>query len=204
RTNYGDHTKVGVIAPYRVQVNRLQFQFKNDGLEIEADTIHKFQGREKDVIIFNTVKDEVTSFMDNPNLINVAVSRAVKEFIVVKSASMKAPHGTNIGDLIRYIDYTTNPEDTLIHGKINSVFDLLYKEYKIMLITFLSSRKNKMGSPAEIIIDQLLTEKILTDEPEFASINVIREYPLRDLVHDLDSLTEDQIRFVNNNSRVDF
>jgi superfamily I DNA and/or RNA helicase len=37
----------------------------------EADTIHKFQGREKDVIIFNTVKNSIESFIDNPNLIKL-------------------------------------------------------------------------------------------------------------------------------------
>lgn len=103
RTNYfADCTQVGVIAPYRKHADMLQEQLP-DGTE--ADTIHKFQGREKDVIIFNTVKNRIGAFIDNPNLINVAVSRAVKEFIVVKPASMEFPHGTNIGDLIRYMCY---------------------------------------------------------------------------------------------------
>ncbi len=127
RENYSeDYTKVGVVAPYRKHADMLQKQLPNGA---EADTIHKFQGREKDVIIFNTVSNEIIPFIDNPNLINVAVSRAVKEFIVVKPASMELPHGTNIGDMIRYICYTTDPNETIVKGKICSVFDLLYKEY---------------------------------------------------------------------------
>ncbi|RZK64480.1 MAG: hypothetical protein EOO92_27455, partial [Pedobacter sp.] len=117
RENYAaDFTKVGVIAPYRKHADMLQKQLP-DGAE--ADTIHKFQGREKDVIIFNTVKNNIGAFIDNPNLINVAVSRAVKEFIVVKPASMELPHGTNIGDMIRYICYTTDPKETIIKGLYN-------------------------------------------------------------------------------------
>src|SRR5690606_19122865 len=121
-----EYKKVGVVAPYRNHATQLKAQLPSG---VEADTIHKFQGREKDVIIFNTVKNEIEPFIDNPNLINVAVSRAVKEFIIVKPAAMKLPHGTNIGDMIRYICYTTDPNETIIQGSICSVFDLLYKEY---------------------------------------------------------------------------
>lgn len=201
RENYSaDYTKVGVIAPYRSHADMLQKQLP-DG--VEADTIHKFQGREKDVIIFNTVKKQIGEFIDNPNLINVAVSRAVKEFIVVKPKSMELPHGTNIGDMIRYICYTTDPNETIVKGAICSVFDLLYKEYNKVFILFLSSNRKIEGSAAEIIMHKLLSDKILT-QPQFSSIDMVREYRLRDLVRDLEPFTEDEIEFVKNNSRIDF
>lgn len=202
RENYSaDYTKVGVIAPYRNHVDMLQKQLPNGA---EADTIHKFQGREKEVIIFNTVKNKIGEFIDNPNLINVAVSRAVKEFIVVKPASMELPHGTNIGDMIRYICYTTDPKETIVKGNICSVFDLLYKEYNKVFISFLSSNKNLKGSAAEIIIHKLLSEKILLNNVQYSSIDMVREYRLRDLVRDFESFSEDEIQFIKNNSRIDF
>ncbi len=179
----------------------LQKQLPNG---VEADTIHKFQGREKDVIIFNTVRNKIGEFIDNPNLINVAVSRAVKEFIVVKSASMELPHGTNIGDLIRYICYTTNPNETIIKGSICSVFDLLYKEYNKTFASFILSNSSINGSAAEIIISHLLNEKILLSNTQFASIDVVREYRLRDLIGDFQPFAEDEIQFIKNNSRLDF
>ncbi|MDR3061405.1 MAG: AAA family ATPase [Dysgonamonadaceae bacterium] len=201
RENYfADYTKVGVIAPYRNHANILQKQLPNGA---EADTIHKFQGREKDVIIFNTVKDKIESFIDNPNLINVAVSRAVKEFIVVKPESMELPHGTNIGDMIRYICYTTDPNETIVKGSIRSVFDLLYKEYNKVLTSFLSSNKNVKGSAAEIIIHERL-RNILLNNVQFSSIDMVREYRLRDLIRDFQPFSEDEIRFISNNSRIDF
>ena len=48
---------VGIISPYRLQTNELQkvIGFRN----IEADTVHKYQGREKDVIILTTVDNEI-------------------------------------------------------------------------------------------------------------------------------------------------
>lgn len=201
RQNYSvDYTKVGVIAPYRNHADMLQKQLP-DGAE--ADTIHKFQGREKDVIIFNTVRNSIEPFIDNPNLINVAVSRAVKEFIVVKPASMELPHGTNIGDMIRYICYTTDPKETIIKGGICSVFDLLYKEYNKVFISFLSSNRKIKGSAAEIIMYKLLSDKIL-NQPQFSSIDMVREYKLRDLIRNFAPFSEDEIQFIRNNSRLDF
>lgn len=202
RKNYSaDYTKVGVIAPYRKHADMLKKQLP-DG--VEADTIHKFQGREKDVIIFNTVRNKVESFIDDPNLINVAVSRAVKEFIVVKPASMELPHGTNIGDMIRYICYTTDPNETIVKGSISSVFDLLYKEYNKVFVSFLSSNKSIKGSAAEIIVQKTLNENILLNNAQFSSIDFVREYKLADLVRDLQPFSTDEIRFIRSNSRIDF
>jgi len=202
RQNYSaDYTKVGVIAPYRNHADMLQKQLPKG---TEADTIHKFQGREKDVIIFNTVRNTIEPFIDNPNLINVAVSRAVKEFIVVKPASMELPHGTNIGDMIRYICYITDPNETIIKGSICSVFDLLYKEYNKAFISFLSSNNDIKGSAAEIIIHKLLSDNILLNNPRFSSIDMVREYRLRDLVRNFQSFSEDEVQFIKNNSRIDF
>ena len=61
---------IGVISPYREQSKR----FKNESFI--ADTVHRFQGRENDVIIFYPVRNRATAFNDNPHLINVAVSCA--------------------------------------------------------------------------------------------------------------------------------
>ncbi|RQO64824.1 hypothetical protein DBR43_31585 [Pedobacter sp. KBW06] len=195
-----DYTKVGVVTPYRDHAVMLQKQLPSGA---EADTIHKFQGREKEVIIFNTVRSKIGAFIDNPNLINVAVSRAVKEFIIVKPESMDLPHGTNIGDLIRYICYTTDPAETIIKGKICSVFDLLYKEYNKAFMQFLLSNRKVKGSAAELIIHQLLREHILLNT-QFSSIEMVREYKLRDLIRDFQPFSENEIRFIKNNSRIDF
>lgn len=93
---------VGIISPYRLQANELKAVIS--GMNIEADTVHKFQGREKDIIILTTVANEITAndFVDDPNLVNVAVSRAVNKLIVVASEGCDVWKGTNIGDLVRY------------------------------------------------------------------------------------------------------
>lgn len=65
-------SEIGIIAPYR-EVQQLRGTLADP--KIEVDTIHKFRGREKDVIILSCVDDIVTPFSDDPHLLNVAVSR---------------------------------------------------------------------------------------------------------------------------------
>lgn len=72
---------LGIVTPYRNQTNALQSTFQ--GTAIKADTVDKFQGRENDVIIISTVDNEISAFTDNPNRLNVAVSRAIDQLILV-------------------------------------------------------------------------------------------------------------------------
>ena len=191
---------MGVVAPYRNHADRLQEQLPEGA---EADTIHKYQGREKDVIIFNTVRGEINEFIDNPNLINVAVSRAVEEFIVVKPEAMELSHGTNLGDLVRYMIYADSSGDTVIESNIASVFDLLYKEYQKAFEDFMDRHKGIGGSAAEVIVHQLLGEQILT-HPRYSSIGMVREYRLRDLVRNIGQFDDEVAQYVRRDSRLDF
>ena len=61
-----------------------------------------FQGKEKDTIIISTVEDEITDFVDDPYLLNVAVSRAKKKLILVVTGNEQNKE-RNIMDLIDYI-----------------------------------------------------------------------------------------------------
>ena len=197
-SRFGD---VGIISPHREHADRLVAQLPEG---TEADTIHKFQGREKDIIIFNTVRNQISEFIDNPNLINVAVSRAVNKFIVVKPASMELPHGSNIGDLVRYINYTGDTDEVTVKGKVCSVFDLLYKEYNEAFIQFAETNKNIEGSAAEVIIFKLLKEEILLSDSVYGAIELVREYKLKDLVRDYSFVSDEEYAFIRNNARLDF
>lgn len=73
-------TEIGIIAPYNKQIEAIQYNLGNN---IDIKTVHKFQGREKDAIIMTTVDDIITEFTDDPNLLNVAVSRAKKNFTLL-------------------------------------------------------------------------------------------------------------------------
>ena len=76
----------GIITPYKNQSSALVEQLQKD---IAISTVHKFQGRENDDIIISTVDNEITDFTDNPNMLNVAVSRAKNRLRLVISDNEK-------------------------------------------------------------------------------------------------------------------
>lgn len=184
---------VGIISPYRLQTNELK---KAVGIRnIEADTVHKYQGREKDVIILTTVANEISvnDFVDNPNLINVAVSRAVDKLIVVVSDGSEDWIGTNIGDLVRYIQYN-NFE--IIESQIYSVFDLLYSSYSEKLLAVMKNSKNISEYKSENLMN-IVIEKVLS-LPEFQSLDRVIHQPLKMLIKDPAKLNDDECKYAMN------
>lgn len=119
-----DDNSLGIVTPYRNQTNALQSTFR--GTTVKADTVDKFQGRENKVIIISTVDNKITDFTDNPNRLNVAISRAIEQLILVVSPK-EISQDKNICDLINYIKY--NNLD-IYDSKLYSIFDYLYKSYE--------------------------------------------------------------------------
>lgn len=197
---YQDCSKVGIICPYRKQVTETNKSIKKSGMEV--DTVHKFQGREKDTIIFTTVVNDINPFVDDANLINVAVSRAVKELIVVTSNKVFKQHGTNIGDLIRYIEYNSSEEAVVESEKI-SVFDLLYSEYSDKLLKMMTSNKQVSEYKSEILMYSVIDEVLNMDE--FSSFKCVMHIPLNSIVKDFTILNSEEKSFAQNPwTHVDF
>lgn len=181
---------VGIISPYRLQTDKLTEVIGDSGIEV--DTVHKYQGREKDVIIITTVVNEVNDFVDNPNLINVAVSRAVDKLIVVVSDD-EEKENSNIGDLLRYIAYN-NFE--IINSNIYSVFDLLYQSYSEHLLTITKGRKKVSDYESENLMYAVI-EKVL-NLPEFQNLACVMHQPLRMLIRNPEKLDKHECQFVMN------
>ncbi|WP_197028399.1 AAA domain-containing protein [Bacillus sp. EB01] len=188
-----ENNSVGIITPFRLQANALQQTIGQRNLE--ADTVHKYQGRERDVIILSTVANEikVNDFADTSNLINVAVSRAVDQLIVVAAEGAEDWKGTNIGDLVRYIKYN-NFE--VIESQIYSVFDFLYTSYSEKLLDVVRSGKVVSSHKSENIMNAVI-EKILK-EPEFQILDHVLHQPLRMLIKDTVLLNEEENQYAMN------
>ncbi len=97
---YADMGTVGIITPYRLQAEEIN---KAIGIDI-ASTVHKYQGRECDTIIMSMVDNAPTEFSDDPNLLNVAISRAKSHLCIVTNGN-DMPQDTNLAQLIAYIRY---------------------------------------------------------------------------------------------------
>lgn len=186
--NHG-YQDIGIITPYRDQVDAIQRQFGN---AYEVATVHKFQGREKDAIVLASVDNVIGEFVDNPNLLNVAVSRAVKSLTVVISDS-KENEKTNYGDLAKYIEYNNFQ---IVESKIFSVFDLLYKGYYKQRKDYLIKHKRVSEYDSENIAYAVI-EKILS-LPEFSKIDCAIHSSVATLIRDYSLMTDEEVRYASN------
>ena len=92
-----DKQRIGIVAPYSKQAKLLLNLIKDAGLEnlVKAGTVHRFQGLEFDVVIFDTVelppipppKDFIAVGNEAMRLVNVAITRAKHKLIIIANAN---------------------------------------------------------------------------------------------------------------------
>lgn len=192
---YASMGSIGIITPYRLQATEIN---KTLGQDI-ASTVHKFQGRECDTIIMSMVDNSITEFSDDPNLLNVAISRAKKHLCIVTNGN-DMEQDTNLAQLISYIQYN-NFE--IKESKLHSVFDLLYKQYTIERLTYESKHSAISEHLSENLIYNILVKSL--NESEITNMEVLCHYPLSRLVADWNLLDEKEKVFAENPfSHVDF
>ena len=188
---------LGIVTPYRNQTNALQKAFVGTG--VKADTVDKFQGQENEVIILSTVDNEITEFTDNANRLNVAVSRAIEQLILVVSDS-DMQIDTNIGDLVRYIEYNNF---SVVDSKVYSVFDSLYKSYSEHYQALPAKRKRVSEYDSENLMFELI--KSVINNKHFLRFDVAVHVPLKMIIRNIDSLNTDEKRYAENAlTHVDF
>jgi hypothetical protein len=195
---------VGVISPYRRQADEATILMPNG---TESDTVHKYQGREKDVVIMSTVLDDTKdgrismNFVDDPQMLNVAVSRAIKQFILVTDHDLFFKKGKHIGDLIRYIQYSTL-DVGIVDSQVVSVFDLLYQRYSSKLISLKAKMNPHARYQSEEAIRVLLEEILI--QPDYEQYSYVHGMLLRNLLNNVELLTPEELSFVNHRASLDF
>lgn len=115
--NEDNPVSIGVVSPFRGQVDLIGKALRQVLTEstirrhqIEVGTAHTFQGDERDIMIFSlAVADnsfaQSLTFLQKPNLFNVAITRARKKLITFLS---RDPKSLPAGLLKDYIEYTQN------------------------------------------------------------------------------------------------
>lgn len=190
---------IGIITPYQKNAKLIRDMISRE--DIQVDTIHSFQGREMDTIIFATSDDTVTDFSDSPMLINVAVSRAKKHFILVASSNPQ-PADSNIRDLISYISYNNFKT---VQSDIVSVFDLLYEQSTAARVSFLSKHRKVSEYDSENVMFSMLEEILNSSDFHACSFKIVSHYPVRYLFQDRAILTEaEQLYLSRSGTHVDF
>jgi very-short-patch-repair endonuclease len=105
---------IGVVSPFRAQATRIRDMVGQDerlsrrlaSSDFLVDTVHKFQGDERDVMLFSPVvsqgaSDSALQFLrGNGNLFNVAVTRARAALVVI--GDQEAALNSNVDYLARF------------------------------------------------------------------------------------------------------
>ena len=96
-----DHVDVGIISPYKAQVQYLRQRIKSDPFFkpfrhlISVNTVDGFQGQERDVIIISLVRANENGeigFLRDLRRMNVAMTRARMKLIIMGDASTLTRH----------------------------------------------------------------------------------------------------------------
>jgi len=203
--DFESNKEFGFIAPFRGQANRAEKYFP---ASFQKDTVHKFQGRECDIILFSTVLDKKRvskhrmKFVDDASLMNVAVSRAKEKFVLVSSVDVFKEANGEINDLIRYMEYYEE-DSVLFQSNIRSIFDLLYSDYKDVLIELRASTNwGKSRLDSENLTENMI-RNILEDE-ENKKYRYANEIKVKEMLRDTKLLTAEELKYVKNNARIDF
>lgn len=203
---------IGVIAPYVNQVQAFKDRLEKNYPRIPAATVHSFQGRENDTIVFSSVESNIekASFPDDDNFINVAVSRAKERLVLIAEGRKHSP-ASNIMSLIDYIKYN-NFE---IHdSKVRSVFSCLHKQINGKYREYIIKNKDKFPDSAaeDIFYEQVLRPLFSKrdEKKDYTHFGVSFHYPLSQLNLNSpekvrDKLTEEHAIFAFfSDSHIDF
>lgn len=137
---------IGIISPFRGQVDLIQKALSRVLTEttirkhqIEVGTAHTFQGDERDIMILSFAVAENSfvqslTFLQKPNLFNVAITRARKKLITFIS---RDPKELPSGLLKDYLEYTQRyidsaKDDEFQKNKFKNVFEQTIAQAFIM------------------------------------------------------------------------
>lgn len=103
----GAQQSLGVVTPFAAQAARIRELVEDPSGDLVVATAHRFQGDERDIMIFSPVlsedaPDHLQRFVNNANLVNVAVTRARRRLIVVGDRHACLTVGGVIGQLAQY------------------------------------------------------------------------------------------------------
>ena len=140
--NKGFSGSIGVVTPFRAQANLIEKEVnKDENLSLElnnrnflADTVHRFQGDERDVIFFSPVvsknfPEKSLGFLHSKNLFNVAITRARAKLLVVgdrkacetSSLELLSNFAQYVGKLTDQVEEKTEPNRRSLGKKYPSV-----------------------------------------------------------------------------------
>ena len=110
KDKYFTNKSIGVVTPFKAQVEKISEILDREGIiGVTIDTVHRYQGDERDIMIFSPVVSKgitegAIRWVENPpNLINVAVTRAKELLYVVGNIEECSKQQGILGELAKYV-----------------------------------------------------------------------------------------------------
>lgn len=173
RKNPDKPVSIGVISPFRAQVEQLKVSISkvlSDHMirkhQIEVGTAHTFQGDEREIILMswafapNSFPQSLT-FLQKPNLFNVAITRAKSKVINFVSRDPKDIQEGLFRDYMSYIEEYNNRKTAIENSEIdeNTYKNKLEREIAISLRELGHTVKAGVdiaGLSADLLVDDKL------------------------------------------------
>ncbi|WP_062105576.1 AAA domain-containing protein [Bacillus niameyensis] len=131
--NMDGATSIGYVTPYRAQANLMEmlleeiYEKERSGIDIIAATVHRFQGSERDVMVFDTVDSApqdragmLVTGKDSKRLMNVAITRTKGKFIQVSDRNFIERHIYKGRTLRQLVDHQVQNNQTVTMKEIGS------------------------------------------------------------------------------------
>lgn len=129
----GGASSIGYVTPYRAQANLMDllleeiYKTERTNADIIAATVHRFQGSERDIMIFDTVDSPpqeragmLITGKDSERLINVAITRTKGKFLHVSNRSFVEKHVYRGKPLRQLVDHQVQHKQTVTTKEIGS------------------------------------------------------------------------------------
>lgn len=187
RQNPDNPVSIGVISPFRAQVEQLKISISkvlSDHMmrkhQIEVGTAHTFQGDERDIILMswafapNSFPQSLT-FLQKPNLFNVAITRARNKVINFVSRDPKDIQEGLFRDYMSYIEEYNNRKMAVENSEIDENI------YKNKLEREIAGQLRELGHDVKAGVDIAgLSADLLVDDKFIVEVDGVEDKsPLR-------------------------
>ena len=176
RKNPDHPVSIGIISPFRAQVEQLKISVSkvlSDHMirkhRIEIGTAHTFQGDERDIMLIswafaNNSFTQSLTFLQKPNLFNVAITRACTKMINFISRNPKDLPDGHFRNYMNYLSEYENKQEALKNNQIDENI------YKNPLEREIASQIRELGHEvqagveiADLSADLLVDKKIIIE-----------------------------------------
>lgn len=168
---------IGYVTPYRAQADLMAqligelYEKEQRKIDIIAATVHKFQGDERDVMIFDTVDGEghnragmLLTGKDSERLINVAITRTKGKFLHVSNVDFLQNHVYRGKTLRQLIEHQLQTKQSVAMKEIGT-----WVKHQQQKLYWIHARKlapvfRDIETAQRMIIISLPKDTVLTDE----------------------------------------